>query len=589
MSNELKSTLIWLLGSAITFALCMKDAAITFSGGDFTPVGPDSFYHAQRILGAVSDPGSYYQFDAKIHAPEGSWLTWPWAYDLSVAWLVRSVIALAPELRPATVLAYVPPAWAIVNVFLIQRISSLLHLPLGFQLVAVLCFASLPLTTNLHAVGRIDHHFIEHFFTLATLCVGLWWLQEPSRVSRGLVLGLIVGFAPAFHTSLVILQIPISIVFFLTWSKGEEISRRLVVFFAAGVGFGVLGAVLPSGPFWDGQFSFYTLSGFHLYAAFANAAFLACLCRVPRNFKGFSLLIGIAALLVGPIAIPALESVSWFTQKYSYLDEIMELRPWFGMKDLPFIAILAMYSGLLVLLPVTLCVMVWRMLVTDDLARRFFYVFSAFGIAFMTNQVHFHYFGSFALYLPLLLALAAWRSVPATDPRYVWSLASVALILAFWPVVRGHLNAPKFPMDMNYYVTRDLYPRLKQACDAKPGVVLASLRDGHYIRYHTSCSVIANLMIVTRRHNQKVQLADQLLEKTPGYIRDHELWIDYVLVTKSNNPYATADAPTSRQLSHGLPFHLLKRENEFPQGYRLLSETTHSDGNPVGRVFQITR
>ena len=40
----------------------------------YLPVSHESFYHARRILDAVADPSAYYQLDASIHVPEGSWL-----------------------------------------------------------------------------------------------------------------------------------------------------------------------------------------------------------------------------------------------------------------------------------------------------------------------------------------------------------------------------------------------------------------------------------------------------------------------------------------------------------------------------------
>ena len=43
--------------------------------GSFVPVGPDSFYHARPILDAAIGDTGFYQFDHRIHMPEGSMLT----------------------------------------------------------------------------------------------------------------------------------------------------------------------------------------------------------------------------------------------------------------------------------------------------------------------------------------------------------------------------------------------------------------------------------------------------------------------------------------------------------------------------------
>jgi hypothetical protein len=58
-------------------------------GSEYLPVGNDSFYHARRIIDTAADPGAFYQFDARIHAPEGSLLTWPWGYDYAMGWHQR--------------------------------------------------------------------------------------------------------------------------------------------------------------------------------------------------------------------------------------------------------------------------------------------------------------------------------------------------------------------------------------------------------------------------------------------------------------------------------------------------------------------
>ena len=63
-------------------------------GGEYFPMGNDSFYHAARILEAVQDPAAFFQFDPKIHAPEGSLLVWPWGYDYFMAKLVGAALTI---------------------------------------------------------------------------------------------------------------------------------------------------------------------------------------------------------------------------------------------------------------------------------------------------------------------------------------------------------------------------------------------------------------------------------------------------------------------------------------------------------------
>ena len=39
----------------------------------------------------------------------------------------------------------------------------------------------------------------------------------------------------------------------------------------------------------------------------------------------------------------------------------------------------------------------------------------------------------------------------------------------------------------------------------EPGIVLADNDAGHYIRYYTECSVIANNFLLTRQHEEKIR------------------------------------------------------------------------------------
>ena len=89
---------LWVLVASIAVGACAlswpsahiaANAAVGLEA-EYLPVSIDSFYHARRILDTAADPASFYQFDAKIHAPEGSLLPWPWGYDYAMGWIVRT-------------------------------------------------------------------------------------------------------------------------------------------------------------------------------------------------------------------------------------------------------------------------------------------------------------------------------------------------------------------------------------------------------------------------------------------------------------------------------------------------------------------
>jgi hypothetical protein len=71
-STRWTNVLIWAFVSAEwqLLACALTFPTATWHGEHF-PVGNDSFYHARRILDAVRDLSAFYQFDPRIHAPEG--------------------------------------------------------------------------------------------------------------------------------------------------------------------------------------------------------------------------------------------------------------------------------------------------------------------------------------------------------------------------------------------------------------------------------------------------------------------------------------------------------------------------------------
>ncbi|MEM9333320.1 MAG: hypothetical protein AAGA33_00615, partial [Pseudomonadota bacterium] len=71
----------WAITSLATIAIALINTDAVFTPGGIVPMGNDAFYHAARILDASVGERGFYQFDAAIHVPEGSWLTWSWGYD----------------------------------------------------------------------------------------------------------------------------------------------------------------------------------------------------------------------------------------------------------------------------------------------------------------------------------------------------------------------------------------------------------------------------------------------------------------------------------------------------------------------------
>ena len=173
MTQGFKYTLIWLGASLAALVVALAPVTAAVSGGQYVPVGPDSFYHARRILDAVGDFSAFFQFDSFTHLPEGNLVTWPWAYDFVMSLLVRAGLALHLSDNPLAILMHLPAFAFPIAILLMLSICRSLNLTLPATVLALLATAFFPLNQSLYSLGNIDHHFAEHLFVLGTLAATL--------------------------------------------------------------------------------------------------------------------------------------------------------------------------------------------------------------------------------------------------------------------------------------------------------------------------------------------------------------------------------------------------------------------------------
>src|SRR4051812_26010941 len=173
MTQGFKSTMIWLCASIGALIVALAPVTAAFSDGQYVPIGPDGFYHARRILDAVADPSTFFQFDTHTHFPDGNLVTWPWAYDYVISLIVRAALWLHLSKDPMAVLVHVPPLAFPLAIALMVSICRSLQLSLPSTALAVLATAMFPLSQSLYAIGNIDHHYAEHLFVLGTLAATL--------------------------------------------------------------------------------------------------------------------------------------------------------------------------------------------------------------------------------------------------------------------------------------------------------------------------------------------------------------------------------------------------------------------------------
>lgn len=589
--------LTWIAGSALGmfFLLRMKSAA--WVDGIYTPVGNDSFYHARRILDAAVGERGFYQFDNMIHVPEGSWLTWPWAYDYLMAKLVGFMLLFAPASEPMTLLAHLPLLFWAVTVALLVLIAREIRLHPGLTLVTVLAFAVFPRNQFTFGVGVLDHHSVEQVFCLLSVWLGLRFFRAPADGGKALALGAALGVAPAFHNGLFILQLPMLVSIFVLWLRGNAPPQSSLMRLAGALIGCTLLVLLPSGPFLDFQFSYSTLSWFHLYAAFCAAVALIVLGRVGYSPRMLAVVVVLAAVLLAPLLSMIINAKNFLTGDLTLLSEIAEVQSPLGlMKDSLGIFITSSnYTWLILAAPVIAALFAWQALREDEPQVLYLAISAVFGLLLLLTQVRLHVFGSWALFLGGAWWIERLGRRRAVKLSMIAGVTGFVVALAYYPAIRYQLFKVYPPgLTNDYSTTRGLYPTLANACRAEPGTALAQSDDGHHVRYHSDCSVIANNFLLTRQHGEKILELQALLEMTPEQLLEAAPHVDYVFARLYNvmRPGERGYEPTPKDIviaGNDPLIVALNMRNDLPQNFRLLAEIQLGDrfDYAYARVFKV--
>lgn len=522
---------LWLAASGLAAFLAMSRLPATLVDGVYVPVGNDAFYHARRILDAAIGERGFYQFDHMIHVPEGSWLTWPWGYDYLMAQGVKIALWINPALAPMKFLAFVPVYWILVNMALFVGVARAAGLPLSLTAIGTLVFSLSGIVLILHAPGHIDHHFIELTFVLATVLTGLRFFREDTGRGAAILLGIVLGIAPAFHNSLFMLQIPLVLAYCVQWLKGHSLSREKSAVLAVALFGSCLLFVLPSETFRNFRFEYVTHSWFHLYVAAGSALVVVALSRIRRSPKHLLLMAGTGVLLASPLFYELVYGMSFLRGATTGLDDIQEVKNplelylQFGLiRD-----VTRHYSWLIFLAPFLVVIFGWRIVSRDSHQQVFFACAAACGLVLLLTQFRLHVFGYWAL---LIGALVLLNDSVARRLRAVAAVAALAVVaLAIQPTMKyQHFKIPPAGMSEYYALALPLLRKLANECEQHPGVVLAYSEDGHPVRYHTDCSVIVNNFLLTPLHGSKLLESQRLLDMTPEEFLATDTTVDYMLV-----------------------------------------------------------
>jgi hypothetical protein len=586
---------LWVATCSLAFLLCLNQFSATLSGGVFVPGDHDSFYHARRILDAIVDFPHLLQFDPFIHAPEGSWVTWPWAFDLMMALIARAGMAVSGVTDPMRILVFVAPCWVFINGALLLVLALRLRLSWPFQILVMLAFSVSSLTRGLHRVGMLDHHFVEYTCVLALLITGLGWCRNLKDSRQAALVGGVLGMAPAFHNGLFILQLPLLLSLCWMWLLGRELPPGAAARFALALLSTTLLFLLPSEAFQQGMFSYDLLSWFHCYIASCSALMVLLISRL-RMSRG-TLAVGLLVAVV--LAIPCLTQIlaggDFLMGNIVKYDQIAEVQSVFRrMAGGEFAGLTRDYSALLWLLPLSVFGVARRIGRDIETGEIFFTTMTLFGVVLLLLQFRLHYFGSFALYLPLCLLVQDVIERSPTKGRWLVPLFAGAVGLACWPSLAAVTTVYPLGADFQYALTRSIYQPLHELCSRAPGIVLAEHGDGHYIRYHTDCAVMANNFILTPQHQRKVLETQALLDSSLATVRSRAPDVRYLLLRRGDNvmlPVAQSCFPHCVE-NQGLRQELLIDGPPFPPGVRLIAQIWWQNGQrqePLARLFEVQR
>jgi hypothetical protein len=278
--------------------------------------------------------------------------------------------------------------------------------------------------------------------------------------------------------------------------------------------------------------------------------------------------------------------------EYDKIGETQSIAQWVAKRGVHYIS--GLYSYLLWLLPAGLAYLCWRLRSDSNDASVFFVIAALFGSILLLQQIRLEYFGSIALYLPLCL-LAADRGRKSVKAGHVAAAAlAVIVALAYLPCLAMLRDRGPIGGDATYMLTRSIYPSLHAACAQRPGVVLASFNDGHYITYHSDCSVIADGFILTRQHQQKVVEVRELLQSNLDEVLARAPYIRYIYLRRADDILAVGSSRCYPRCPEntGLRQQLLVDGPPFPPQLKLLAEKKLQIGDngqvePYARLFEV--
>lgn len=541
--------------------------------GEYHPYGYDSFYVAALVREIVDNYPTLMQFDDHLHpldAPAA--ISFTWAYTLLLATIVVLVQAFVPSLPTSAILAYLPPLWGVINCLVFIAVCRKAGLrPLALALAAA-GFALAPFTRDLHLIGNIDHHFMELFFILLIMFGFFNWLERPASTSRAVFAGTVLGLSVAFHFALFVMYLPIALFFLITWIIDRNELGETTPAFLLSASLATLVAVLPSAHFPVFEFEYFKLGWFHLYWVAVFCVALLFLERRRYTPVNLAILSGFLIAAAVPVAGSLLHGTSFLAAELPGFDQIDETRSLFAylfsgnhqlVKQL-----YEYYSGLIYALPFVLLLLVRQVRLSPRPELIYALCAAVLGAVLMFLQLRFKYHAAYVLLLPALLLFQHY----AAGIRYSKTLVIVAFVI-FYAGPVSTLAVSKAPGgEPGYKGLLPFFDLVATQCAKRPGVLLAHPDEGHYLRYHTDCKIVASNMLATPRDFEYRALAFEMLGMSvPELVRKYD-WVDYIYVRLEVGRGDNLDLDFLRSLNKGAREEVLL-DHKIPAGIKPLAST----------------
>jgi hypothetical protein len=171
----------------------------------------------------------------------------------------------------------------------------------------------------------------------------------------------------------------------------------------------------------------------------------------------------------------------------------------------------------------------------------------------------------------------------------------VLFAVAFYPTMPNWQSRFTLGSSEAYSNSRAIFPVLKKACAQRPGIVLGDIDTGHWVRYYSQCSVIANVFLLTPQHAAKAAENSRLLAKSPAELLTAKPEVRYVFahhsfgITRDEKGVEKPNLDEMRLLMQPVERDLLGPEANIPPQFKKLWEVQTPSGRVYARLYEIER